>query len=144
MKKRTLKIATLIKALTIPLLLSGCGNENTCEIPSYVDTSKTTQLELAERDSLEKAFWVQMDNDSLFADSIYKVMEENPDLASCGMDGASNVFQLHNHSGVWEDENGNEWPWSSMFVNNEICPVCNLRYSDYEIDEYGQPIIDKK
>ena len=137
----------LLILLCLPMI--SCVDKNTCEIPSYeipsyVDTSKAAQLRIAENDSLEKAFWIQMDNDSLFADSIYKVMEENPDLASCGMDGAANVFQLHNHSGVWVDENGNEWPWSSMFINGEICPVCNLRYSDYEIDEYGQPIIDKK
>ena len=137
----------LLILLCLPMI--SCVDKNTCEIPSYeipsyVDTSKAAQLRIAENDSLEKAFWIQMDNDSLFADSIYKVMEENPDLAICGMDGATNVFQLHNHSGVWVDENGNEWPWSSMFINGEICPVCNLRYSDYEFDEYGQPIIDKK
>ena len=137
----------LLILLCLPMI--SCVDKNTCEIPSYeipsyVDTSKAAQLRIAENDSLEKAFWIQMDNDSLFADSMYKVLEENPDLAYCGMDGAANVFQLHNHRGVWVDENGNEWPWSSMFMNSEICPVCNLRYSDYEFDEYGQPIIDKK
>tara|TARA_Y100000361_G_scaffold80778_1_gene71417 strand:+ start:303 stop:716 length:414 start_codon:yes stop_codon:yes gene_type:complete len=133
MKKRTLKIATLIKVLAFPLLLSGCDNKNTCEIPSYVDTSRTTIEELNEQIALE---------DSLFnlPDSLQPVLDSTTMV--CGADGRS-FLGWHDHSGSWVDEDGTVYPWFNAFKNSVVCPICHLRYDDYELDKYGFPNLSK-
>jgi len=150
MKKRTLKIATLIKTLTIPLLLSGCSldsNNNKDDyasymgkdyylhhhieghsdsIPAFVDTSKAFQLELKEEIRTLDQQQKRIIEDSLYADSVYKYLEEN-NITQCrpDIDGAPSIIPtMHTHSGTWKDEDGNEWPWFNVFNNNN-CSICN-------------------
>ena len=130
MKKTIFKVATILKLSLIPTLLNGDS------IPSYVDTSKAKVEQLNKDLAAEDSLMNLLETDSLFLDSL---VQSGANL-SCGMDGQM-IFDSHTHSGRWEDENGNEWPWFNSFKNDTICPICNLKYDELEIDENGYPIL---